>query len=319
VTGEPTAIPNLPGQTFTDEDLAVIRQSATTAVGDIDTHTTRLFALAVARATPFIERMHQAAVVPVDPLLHRVVVVRGAFWKEHDWTGARGERILKIAADLGLPADTVDTPSLGTLATNTRRITEHLAALPADGRRVILVSLSKGSADVKAAYAASDSGRKLARVAAWIDLSGTTEGTHVTGQLQRTWWRWLAIRLIFALRRQPVRAVTELAADNPVLSGPPRLPPGTRHIRVLGFPLQRYLYHPWSQRAHQRLAHMGPNDGGGVLLQHAIEVTPPPSVLLPVWAADHYMHPPWDFDHTLTCLLRTLCAEDVRVPSPSLR
>jgi hypothetical protein len=175
---------------------------------------------------------------------------------------------------------------------------------------VVVVSLSKGSADVKAALAAPGGQAAFAKVAAWIDLSGTTEGTPVVDWLQGVWWRWLAIRLTLAVRRQPLEAIRELGAASGPLARPAVLPVGMTHIRVLGFPLRRHLHHPWSRRAFARLELMGPNDGGGVLLQRAMELCRGPgSVVLPVWGADHYLRPSgWDFDRSLGALLRVCVA-----------
>jgi hypothetical protein len=52
-------------------------------------------------------------------------------------------------------------------------------------------------------------------------------------------------------------------------------------------------------RAYDRLAALGPNDGGGVLLGALSSV---PGIVCPIWGADHYMQPSWN----VTPLLRDI-------------
>jgi hypothetical protein len=82
-------------------------------------------------------------------------------------------------------------------------------------------------------------------------------------------------------------------------------------IHILGFPLRRHLAHPWAPRAYERLAPLGPNDGGGFLLG---EVAQLPGTVLPVWGADHYLQPAWD----AVPLLRQVLAEAM-APESALR
>ena len=88
-------------------------------------------------------------------------------------------------------------------------------------------------------------------------------------------------------------------SSGPLRDAPP-LPPHLRAIHVLGFPTRRWLCHPWAPNGHARLAALGPNDGGGILLADALRL---PGEVLPVWGADHYLNPTWDFSTTLRRLL----------------
>ncbi|MFT3684812.1 MAG: hypothetical protein QM783_07760 [Phycisphaerales bacterium] len=291
----------LPGQVFSEEDRACFERARAGEAG-LEADTARLFLAAVERARTLIERLHEQSNAGVGDA--HVLIVRGAFWKQHPWTGARGERIAEAAAALGVPCTVVDTPSLGTLEHNAARVA--CAVAEHAEQRVVVVSLSKGSADVKAAL----SGPAAGCVAAWLDLSGTTEGTPVVEQVRSVWWRWTAVRVILAARRQPAEALTELHLDNKVLARPVVLPRGVPHVRVLAFPLRRHLSCPWAERAYARLEKHGPNDGGGVLLKPAAELAARgnSTVVLPVWGADHYLRPQWSFDSALAALLRLLCA-----------
>jgi hypothetical protein len=72
-------------------------------------------------------------------------------------------------------------------------------------------------------------------------------------------------------------------------------------IHVVGFPLREHLSSAWAQRGHARLAVLGPNDGGGILLADAIARE---GLVYPVWGADHYLRPAWDIRRLICRLVR---------------
>ena len=234
---------------------------------------------------------------PADDVL--VAVVPGAFHREHCHTGADGQRVIELAQSLGCAAERVPLGSFERLETNARRLVDFLDRRR--DKRVILVSLSKGSADVKTAVAMAPEAFMTVRV--WISFSGMVNGTPLVDWLRRRWWRWLGVRAILACRGQSIQSLVELRCGT---GGPlcdwPELPAGLRLIHVLGFPLRRHLRHPWALRGYERLAPLGPNDGGGILLA---DVLRSPGEFYPVWGADHYLQPTWDMRPLLQSLMRT--------------
>jgi len=75
------------------------------------------------------------------------------------------------------------------------------------------------------------------------------------------------------------------------LDFPLLLPAHLRVVHIVGFPLACHLTSRLARRSYRRLAPLGPNDGGGILLG---DVTRLPGLIYPVWGADHYMRPAWD-------------------------
>ena len=217
-------------------------------------------------------------------------VVPGAFHRQHPHTGADGARILRIARELGCAAEAVPIGSLGTLADNARAIREWLATH--SGKRIALLSLSKGSADVKHALAAPDSAKAFADVCAWVSLSGLVQGTPLISWLRRRPLRWWSVRAILWWHGLSIRALRELDhGPATALHCWPAIPDTMRVVHVYGFPLAQHLAHRWSPRGYKRLAPLGPNDGGGVLLADLASL---PGIVCPIWGADHYLTPPWD-------------------------
>lgn len=235
----------------------------------------------------------------IEPTL--IGVIPGAFYREHRHSGADGARLVAIGEAMGCPVKLVPVESFGSLPRNAEIIFQWL--LRHKKQRVLLVSLSKGSADVKVTLALPDAEALFDNVVAWISMSGLPQGTPLVSWLRRQRLRRLGVRLLLRLRGQRYSVVEELRpeADGP-LAVWPALPPNLRVIHILGFPLRRHLAHPWAPRGYERLAPLGPNDGGGFLLADVAQL---PGTVLPVWGADHYLQPAWD----VTPLLRQVLAE----------
>jgi hypothetical protein len=202
---------------------------------------------------------------------------------------------------MNCPVDLVPVESFGSLARNASLIADWI--LQHRHERVMLISLSKGSADMKVALALRNATELFGNVASWISLSGLPQGTALVAWLRRQPLRRLGVCLLLRLRNQRYSVVEEL---RPEPDGPlavwPSLPSRLRIIHVVGFPLRRHLAHRWAARGYERIAPLGPNDGGGFLLG---DVTRLPGTVFPVWGADHYFQPAWD----ATPLLRRVLVE----------
>lgn len=218
-----------------------------------------------------------------------IVVVPGAFYREFPSSGANGEMILAEARKLGLATDRIPLSGFGSLRENGQAIREWLACRrdrhPAES--LILVSLSKGAADLKAAWSEchTDVRTEFSNVRAWISLSGILNGTPLSNWLMgqplrsrlvacRLWW-W----------RYSLAVVRELTHGGEWASAPLQVPPSLRLVHVVGFPLRRHLSTWLARRGHRRLAKYGPNDST-LLLADALQW---PGDVYPLWGRDHYL------------------------------
>lgn len=182
----------------------------------------------------------------------------------------------------------VPTRSFGTTAENGHLLADWLLRDRDEGP-VVLVSLSKGAADVARALMAPDAGRAFRRVVAWVSLSGILAGTPLVDWLLARRLRTLLVRLLFWLRGLPFAAVRELGHGRPAALVEP-LPGGLLLLHVSGFPLARHASNRLAQRGLRRLAPLGPNDGGALLA----DLLTLPGTIYPVWGADHYLRPAGD-------------------------
>ena len=251
----------------------------------------------------FFDKVRRAVASPLhSPPL--VGIVPGAFYREHKGTGADGARLARILESIGCRVERVPVESFGPLKTNAALVAKWLS--DRKGEPVALMTLSKGAADVKTCLGLPGAAETFSNVVAWISLSGLPEGTPLVAWLRQQPLRKLGVRLLLRIRGQRYSVVEELRQDRDApLKGWPASPVPITH--VVAFPLRRHLAHRWAPRGYERVAPLGPNDGGGFLLSDAANL---PGVVFPVWGADHYLQPAWDATSLLSRVLAEVIASD---------
>jgi hypothetical protein len=240
-----------------------------------------------------------------DPPL--VGIIPGAFYLEHKNTGADGARLATMLKSINCRVERVPVESFGSLAKNAAIIADWLSHRRE--QRVAFISLSKGSADLKIALGLPNAAELFKNVETWVSMSGLPQGTPLVTWLRRQPLRRLGVRLLLRLRGQRYSVVEELRQEpDAPLAGWPSLPKQLRVVHIVGFPLHQHLAHPWATRAYERVAPLGPNDGGGFLLADVANLR---GTIFPVWGADHYLQPTWD----ATSLLRRVFIEALTSPA----
>ncbi|CAN5618415.1 hypothetical protein BH09VER1_BH09VER1_22590 [soil metagenome] len=231
-------------------------------------------------------------------------VVPGAFYRTHRKTGADGARVLSIASQLGCEAELIPVESFGRLEDNAAVILKWIESHP--GRRIALISLSKGSADVKCALGIAPGA--LANVTSWVSFSGMVQGTPLVEWLRVRVLRWWAVRFLLWGGGHDGAALEQMSHGRQTqLDSWPAWPAHLRAVHVYGFPLREHLHHRWAPRGYRRLAPLGPNDGGGILLEDVLRL---PGIVCPIWGADHYLDPSWG----ATGLLQNIVARALSLP-----
>ncbi|HTO52544.1 MAG TPA: hypothetical protein VMR50_04085 [Myxococcota bacterium] len=216
----------------------------------------------------------------------RLAIVPGILYREHPETGADGQLLREVAAARGWSIERVELAETGRLTQNAAALLDWLERRAGQGPWV-LVSLSKGAAEVWHALQTPRAAKAFARVSAWVSVSGIPLGTAFLDHVVENPLRRVGMRALcawkgwdygfladYARGRAPARAVS--------------LPDELRHLRVYqvaGFPTSQDFLDRRSRASHRRLAARGPNDGF-VLLRELCEL---PGVVYPVAGADHYL------------------------------
>jgi hypothetical protein len=236
---------------------------------------------------PFIRRIDAMPASAPRAAAHTVAIVPGAFYVESPHTGADGRLVIEEADRRGCRTALVPLRSFDSFAANSAILLDWLRTCR--DKRIVLVSLSKGSADVWTALARPEASEAFRNVVAWIDLAGLISGTPLVGWLMRRPLRRLAVRSLFWLKGYSFSALHDIDRSHdgsPAVST--RLPSGLRTIHVIGVPRIRHLTTRLSRRGHRRLSPLGPSDGA-ILLGDATRL---PGLVYPIWGADHYLRPP---------------------------
>lgn len=254
-------------------------------VAALDRATTALYASV--RADPKNRGLWEAlqgSRTPRRPLARdlRIVLVPGILYRDFPHTGADGAVVREIAARLGIPFDIVPVDGTEGLERAADLIIGRLLVIP-EASRVLLFSLSKGSAEVRHALGRHQARSAFGRVHAWISVSGLPFGTPTAESVFRRPLARAWISAFFWLRRWRLERVRELLSHRPGACF--EIPPHLHFVQIAAFPLHHQLRDRRSRRFQRRLAAFGPNDGFAVLA----ELAALPGSLYPVWGADHYL------------------------------
>ncbi len=231
-----------------------------------------------------------------------IVLLPAAFYAQHPQYGGDGRLVKATARALDLPYSLVPVESLDGLETNARIIADFLPSISES--RIVIVSLSKGSADLR--YAFECGWIKEPRLRHWIQICGMHRGTplidevYIGGKI-----KGLIKSGFMKMSGATSSMVEDLAAKPPgYLSREFRTPAGVKLINVMGFPMRAHVSGSlFLKIRHRRLSRYGPNDGFVLLRDAIIE----PGLICPVLGADHYFQEE-NLDKLLAALLRYVCA-----------
>jgi hypothetical protein len=255
----------------------------------IDFATTLLFEQVRSRHAEFIARIDEFRGRIGELKFDRdvtIAIVPAAFYVEKPHAGAAGHVIREATERVGIRSELILIKSVGTLAQNSQTIIDWLREHA--GRRIVLVSLCKGAADLKVAFEMRGAVQAFAKVEAWINVCGTPYGSPIAEWMLATKFRFFASWLYLKTTGRDIEFLKEIvpSATGP-LSSALQPPDHLQVINVVGFPRLKDLSNAFMRRSHRLIAPQGPNDGG-VLLAEACRA---PGAIYPVLGADHYLRP----------------------------
>lgn len=215
----------------------------------------------------------------------KVLIVPALFYRRRRARGGDGTLVRQAAERAGLDVEVVPVESGGSARQNAAILCDLLPERASEF--TVIVSLSKGSADLRLAF--EEMAAAPAGVRAWINVCGLLRGTPAIDRLQQRWWRRWLLRTIIRRGGGSLELPGEFTtASSSPLRRAMRTPRGVLVINLLGFPLRDHFATPFGRLRHRQMARYGPNDGLGLLRDAIIE----PGLTYPVWGADHYFRVP---------------------------
>jgi hypothetical protein len=234
----------------------------------------------------FREQREQRATMPTTG---HVALVPGALYREFPQTGADGRAIRAEIEQIGWQAELVPVPSGSSPHQNAVYLVEWLERQQRDN--LVLVSLSKGGADVKCAMALNGAAEAFKRVTGWINFGGILDGAPMVEWACSRWHTRGWYRAVCKIGGHDFNAFQSLRRNHAApLNFPLRVFPHIETIHVVGVPLRQHLSSRRARRWHRRLARWGPNDSVTLLT----DVLRWPGKVFPVWGTDHYWQERWD-------------------------
>ena len=211
----------------------------------------------------------------------RILIAPALFYRERPDIGGDGAVVQEAARAAGLDVALLPVESGGTARQNAAIIRELLPQFCSGP--TVLVSLSKGTADVRLAFETMDS--LPAGLTAWVNVSGLVHGTPAIDRLTSRWWSRWALRALLARNGAPFELTREFTANGgSALNRRARAPRGVLTINLIACPLSRHLGTRFGRIRHRQMAPLGPNDGLTLLRDAIID----PGLVYPVLGADHY-------------------------------
>ncbi|HEY7498555.1 MAG TPA: hypothetical protein VH740_08575 [Vicinamibacterales bacterium] len=213
----------------------------------------------------------------------RVLIAPALFYRERPDIGGDGASIQAAARSAGLDVEILPVASAGTVHTNAAELARLLPERVTGP--TVLVSLSKGAADVRLAF---ESVRAIPDdLRAWVVVSGLVHGTPAVDRLRERWWRRWALQLLLARASAPPNLIDDLSSSS-ALRSRAAAPHGVLVVNVIGCPLTRHVGTTFGRMRHRQMAHLGPNDGLMLLRDAIVD----PGLVYPIWGADHYLRTP---------------------------
>lgn len=248
---------------------------------------------AVPRNREFRARFDAARASGVTPIPERsrerwlFVLVPGWLYVTDPETGADLSRVQSTLRLLGLATRLVPLEENGTIEANAEILARELERLEADGRRLILVSTSKGGPETHLALDRLRQAGRADHVAAWINIGGLLNGTAVADHWSRWPRSWLAAAG-FALRGHGTASIGSMTTEarRPHFATA-ALPPDVLVVNYLGVPRSSDVRSGVRDR-YELLAEHGPNDGLTLLADAIV----PQGVTLVARGLDHFLADP---------------------------
>jgi hypothetical protein len=242
-------------------------------------------------------------VVPADAARYLFVFVPGWLYRANPDSGADLARPRAVLGAMGLATHLVPLDENGTVEANGAALAAALAQLAGDGRRLVLVSTSKGGPETHLALDQLRRSDGAGHVAAWVNIGGLLNGTA-----RADWWmewpqRWLAAVGFAFLGRGTGAIPSMMTAPRRARFAELRIPGGVVVVNYIGAPFTADI-RPDVRADFEVIAPHGPNDGLTLLADALV----PQGITVVERGLDHYFSA-LDIDRRIAALAAALLGE----------
>lgn len=217
---------------------------------------------------------------------YRIAFIPGYAYKKNPETGADFARQRDILRQRGFATTLIETDEFGEVEKNVDVIADAVRRYADSGEKVILVSTSKGGAEV--ALALGDlSPKESANVKAWVSVGGLLRGSPTADRSLRWPGRWLAeLTLLIRGHRPGIIKNLSTKVRRSVFDSL-ELPRHILMVQYVGVPLSGQITESVRER-YEQLCRLGPNDGLTLLADELV----PGGVVVTEIGLDHYYKDP---------------------------
>jgi hypothetical protein len=237
---------------------------------------------------------------------YQIVFVPGYAYRSNPANGADFRRQRELLAELGFDPILIETEELGTVEVNAGIVTRALRELALEHDKIVLVSASKGGAELALVLASLASEPAIDHIDGWISVGGLLRGSPYADRYAHGIKRWLA-RIMLERRGQPPGMIENLSTleRRPAFEALD-LPSGVLMLHYVGAPLSGHVRDETRGR-YEILRRLGPNDGLTLLSD---ELTRDGLVVTEI-GLDHYFRAP-DIDVRTVALTYAIFEELAR-------
>jgi hypothetical protein len=229
------------------------------------------------------------------------VFVPGWLYQSNPDSGADLGRT--VLDGMGLETRLVPLDENGTVEANGAALAAALGELAGDGRRLVLVSTSKGGPETHLALDQLGRSGGAGHVAAWVNIGGLLNGTALADYWTEWPQRWLAA-VGFAFLGHGTEAIPSMTmARRRARFAELRVPHPVLVVNYIGAPLAADI-RPDVRADFDVIAPHGPNDGLTLLADAIV----PDGITLVEPGLDHYFAAP-DIDRRIAALAAALLEE----------
>lgn len=262
----------------------LLDQGDTAAVADVDLSVALLYQqLLHSEKTELFRKLQKLPIQTISgQQAVKVLIVPSFFYQEYPEIGGDGKLAQSIAAAHGFISEVVAIKSRGSVTENKAIIQQALAKQ--DHPNVWLLSISKGTADLRACLQDYQTDDFPQNIKGWINFSGIFAGSVLADHRSSHALKRVFLKSVCKLTGVNYQSVQELRTSHEYWQKSMSFLNQIQMIHVIGFPLRAHVQ-PMLAHRFVQLAVNGPTDG----MIDLSAVLNYPGQILPLWGHDHFI------------------------------